>query len=228
MVILYYIELENVEFGYEKNKDIIKNTSLQMFQQDFTAIIGPNGGGKTTIGKLMAGILKPSKGRVMIDGVDSRDMKLGGIGQKIGYLFQNPERQIFAPTVEEDLTFPLGLKGIDKQKAEKKAEEMMETFHLSHLRGAFPFTLSQGEKQRLALAGVFMNDPSFVILDEPTTGLDPERRKILSNILEELHKKSIGITIISHDEDFIHQHATRIIEIVGGKVLADTRKKARS
>lgn len=197
--------------------------SLELFREDFTAIIGPNGSGKTTLGKLMAGIFKPQKGSVFIDNEDSRHMSLGAIGKKVGYLFQNPERQIFAPKVYEELAFPLELKGLDKSLIEEKVQEALTTFHLNHLSNSFPFTLSQGEKQRLALAALLINEPQFLILDEPTTSLDIERKKVFSDILDVLKNKGVGIAVISHDTAFIKKHATRIIEMAGGEIVGDSK-----
>lgn len=226
--LLNYIILENVEFSYPKQKKIINNMSIEFYLNDFTAIVGPNGSGKTTLGKLMTGILKPQKGRVLLDNLDSSKMSLGAIGRKVGYLFQNPERQIFAPNVYEELAFPLELKGQDKKTIEKKVEEALTTFHLAHLTKSFPFILSQGEKQRLVLASIFINEPKFLVLDEPTTGLDIERKRNLSNILEALKEKGVGIVTISHDESFIKEHATRVIEIVGGEIVSDSKKSLGS
>lgn len=224
---LNYIELRAVNFSYKENNRVIKNISLQLVKDDITAIIGPNGGGKTTLGKLMAGILKPSEGSVLIDGINSNKLKLGAVGQKVGYLFQNPERQIFAPTVEEDITFALRIKDIKEDEIQIKVSEIVEILGLRHLLKDFPFTLSQGEKQRLALAGILINEPTYLILDEPTTGLDSERKKHLYTILTGLHKKGVGMAIISHDEEFIDKLATRFIEVSGGEVVADRRKEAR-
>lgn len=202
--------------------------SAEFFLEDFTAIVGPNGSGKTTLGKLMAGIFKPQKGSVLIDEEDSRQISLGAIGKKVGYLFQNPERQIFAPRVYEELAFPLELKGLDKAIIGEKVKEALTTFNLNHLSNAFPFTLSQGEKQRLALAALLINEPQFLILDEPTTSLDIERKKVLSDILEALKNKGVGIVAISHDVEFIKKHATRIIEMDGGEIIGDSKNTFRS
>lgn len=176
----------------------------------------------------MAGIFKPQNGRVFIDNTDSQKISLGAIGKKVGYLFQNPEKQIFAPKVYEELAFPLELKGKDKEVIEKVVKEALSTFQLNHLSQAFPFTLSQGEKQRLALASIFIHEPQFLILDEPTTGLDMKRKQDLSRILQNLKAEGVGIVAISHDEDFIEKHATRIIKVVGGEVVGDRKNSLGS
>jgi energy-coupling factor transport system ATP-binding protein len=222
---LSYIEFENVYFKYEK-EHVINNISLQFNQNEFTAITGPNGGGKTTLGKLMTGILKPNLGRILIEKKDTCKMTLAQISSKIGYLFQNPECQIFAPTVEEEISFVLKLKGMGEEEIKQRVESVMEIFQLFSLGQALPFNLSRGEKQRLALAGILVNQPKFLVLDEPTTGLDFERRKTLSNIVDKLLEQGIGMVVISHDETFVNEHAVRIIEIAGGEVVGDSGKKA--
>lgn len=220
-----YIEVTNICFTYPKSKkQIINNMSLELYKNDFTAIVGSNGSGKTTLGKLFTGILKPTMGEILICGNNSKDMTLGQCGKKVGYLFQNPSRQIFAASVKEELSFIMEFKGTDIKIIEQKVDNMLEVFDLIHLKDEFPFNLSRGEKQRLALAAILVNDPEYLILDEPTTGLDFERIKILSNVLNKLRKKEIGIAVISHDEEFINNHATRIIQVEGGEVIGDWRE----
>ena len=133
--------LENVYFSYRKKADqeVLKNINLTLEPRGLTALIGSNGSGKTTLGKLMAGIIKPTRGRVFINGEDSRELSLGKIGQKVGYVFQDPERQIFAPTVREELSFILELKGIPQEEIDKKVERMLARFHLTELKEEFPF-----------------------------------------------------------------------------------------
>ncbi len=223
-----YIEMDDVTFSYPRSKVIIKNITLQLAQNEFTALTGPNGGGKTTLGKLATGILKPSDGKVFICGQDSTKMTLGEIGKKIGYLFQNPQRQLFALTVAEDIAFSLELNGQDKTEIKRKVTNMLELFHLDHLQNASPFNLSHGEKERLALAGIFVNHLDYFILDEPTTALDMERKKTLSDILKKFSSHGIGMLAISHDEEFVAQHAERIIEIAEGEIVYDSSKDLRS
>ncbi|WP_240503506.1 energy-coupling factor ABC transporter ATP-binding protein [Natranaerobius trueperi] len=217
---LYY--LDNVNYSYDGQKLALSVVDLAISDTGLTAVIGDNGSGKTTLGKLLAGILKPTFGRVLLQGQDTKEMTLGEIGNRIGYLFQEPERQIFAPTVEEELSFVLKVKGFTKEKINDMVDEMLTRFHLEHLRKNFPFYLSRGEKQRLALATVLIDKPRFIILDEPTTALDIKRKAELSNILKELLDENIGMMIISHDYQFVTKHATRVIEIDGGVISHDS------
>ncbi|MFO8060788.1 MAG: ABC transporter ATP-binding protein, partial [Bacillota bacterium] len=171
------LSLTDVSYTYPAGDDrILRGINLQVAGDGVTAITGPNGSGKTTLGKIMAGIIKPAAGRAEIFGTDTREMSLGQIGQKIGYLFQEPERQIFAPTVEEELSFVLRVRGLPGAEIEDTVSQMLERFHLLGLRDRFPFLLSRGEKQRLALAAVLVNRPRFLVLDEPTTALDLRRQ----------------------------------------------------
>lgn len=215
------IHIEEVSFGYDQKELIIKDLSLKIRGGICTAIIGPNGGGKTTLGKLMAGILKPSKGRVLVAGMDTKDTELCRIGEKIGYLFQDPERQLFAPTVRDEIAFAMDLHGAPRSLIEAKAETILEQFQLKELERSFPFLLSRGEKQRLAIAAIMINNPPFFILDEPTTGLDLERKGILSSLVGDLLDRGVGMVVISHDLNFVKKHAWRVISIKGGEITYD-------
>lgn len=215
------IELDNIHFSYTSNHNIIENLSLDLYQGQFTALTGSNGSGKTTLGKLIMGILKPHKGKISILSKDASKMTLGQKGQRVGYLFQNPNSQLFATTVYEELSLILEIKGYDKKTIDEKVNEMLETFQLNHLRDSFPFILSGGEKQRLALASVLMNQPEYLILDEPTTSLDIKRKETFSGFIQQLKQQNIGMLVISHDESFIGEHADRVLQLERGRILYD-------
>lgn len=220
---MVYIEAKNISFGYPKKNKIIENISLSILKNEITAITGHNGGGKTTLGKLLAGIFKPLGGDVLIFGDNTRELTLGQIGEKIGYLFQNPDRQIFTSTVKEELLFVNKLKGKSMDKAHRDMEELLDFFDLYSKKEEVTFNLSYGEKQRLALAAILINRPEFLILDEPTTGLDKIRKNKLSKYLTKLMEKGTGMIIISHDLEFVKSHASRIIEIARGEIIDDIR-----
>lgn len=222
------IELNNVSFSYTNRKSIFKDFSLKLDCEETTILTGKNGSGKTTLSKLIVGVLKPQLGDIMIEGENSKSMSLGRIGELIGYVYQYPERQLFAQSVIDELTFPLIFKGMDKEIVYAEAEEMIKLFELDKVKNSYPFFLSYGEKRRLAIASVLMNKPKYLIMDEPTASLDHERIESLSLVLDMLKEKRVGVLIISHNKDFIENHWQRILHIEGGNVVNDINFKSRS
>lgn len=214
-----YIEINNITFSYTQEGTVLNNISVSFSKGQFVAIIGPNGSGKTTLGKIMTGILSPDKGEVLVDGENITDIGLGTIAKKIGYLFQQPERQLFTPKVKEEIAFVYSFMGRTQDFIDKKANRMIEAFDLEGLEEASPYRISRGERQRVALAAVLINDPLFLVLDEPTIGLDIVRKKKLAKILQGLQNKGIGMAVISHDKDFVEKYADRVIKISGGEVI---------
>lgn len=212
------IELSGVRYAYKERPG---------FQLDIprfapgpcTALMGKNGGGKTTLGKLISGLIRPGSGVVRYDGRDIAEMKLGQIGARVGYLFQEPSRQIFAPVVLEEIAFPLILRGMPKAEAEEKARAALATFDLSGLETATTYTLSRGEKQRLAIAAAMVCEPRFFVLDEPTTGLDSKRRQLLLRALDQLKARRVGLLVISHDEDFVRELGLAVRHVEGGRLV---------
>jgi len=218
-----FIVFESVDFKYRRSTNIFQGLDLSVNSKEITAITGKNGSGKTTLSKLAAGMLHPQKGRIIIDGEDIIEMSLGELGTKLGYVFQAVERQLFGMTVLDELTFVNRLKGIEESETYAKANELIGAFDLIGLEDRHPSTLSYGEKRRLAIAAALMSDIRFLILDEPTSFLDPERVESLSSTLDSLKAKGVGMLIISHDEDFIDRHADRIIRIADGGIEDDYR-----
>jgi len=216
------ITLEQVSFAYGlKGPMVLTDLDLRLRQGEVTALVGPNGCGKTTLGKLLVGILKPVRGRVQVKGMDTRVTELSSLGKMIGYLFQEPERQLFAPTVREELSFVADLMGKKEDGSCERVKHLLERFQLQDFAEDFPFQLSRGEKQRLAIAAVMVNEPEYFIFDEPTTGLDELRRKDLSEILKRLVASGTGMLIISHDKALVQRHAQRLIRLEGGKIIED-------
>lgn len=144
---LDYIELEELSFEYEKGKKVINNIRTRLHKGEITGLVGVNGSGKTTLGKLIVGILKSDNGKIHLFNSDIRDLSLAQIGSKIGYLFQNPDMQFFAQTVEEEIGFIFELKGFNSEYIKDKVDKLLNTFQLNHLKKEFPLRLSQGENK---------------------------------------------------------------------------------
>ena len=209
----------SLSFRYEKTDPFcLENIALELHPGQCLALLGANGSGKTTLSKLLIGILQPEKGHVSVDGKNLTGLSLAGIGEKIGYLFQNPSRQLFCSSAGEEIGFPLQFRGLDPGEIAERTEHLLHFFGLDHLRDQFPFTLSQGERQRLALAAIMVLDPPYFILDEPTTGLDPRRREELFYYLQKLIKNGRGIILISHDHCFARRLASGIRELKEGRL----------
>ncbi|MEO1814355.1 MAG: ABC transporter ATP-binding protein [Acetobacterium sp.] len=216
-----YIKLKGISYGYPRSRFALRDINMSLNQGEIVGITGENGSGKTTLGKIIMGILMPDSGNIVIDGVDGKNLKLCERGFKIGYAFQNPDRQLFAANVQDEIIFPLEIKGVDKTTALERAAALLERFELSHLKERVPMRLSRGEKQRLVLAATLAQEPGFLILDEPATGLDRDRKKALYQLMEELAREGIGLAVISHDLQFIRDHTNRIIRLENGKVVDD-------
>lgn len=214
----FSIAFHDVEFSYTGREDF--RLSMPFFKVNAferTILTGENGGGKSTLLKLAAGILRPLSGKVLHAGDDIAILKLGHIARSVGYLFQEPGRQLFAPTVMEELCFPLTLTNADAAHAEERAREMLKKFGLLSLIERAPHTLSRGEKQRLALAGAMMNSTKMLLLDEPTTGLDDKNVELLLGALDE---SGAGALIISHDARVL-AGGGRVVRVMGGRICEE-------
>jgi energy-coupling factor transport system ATP-binding protein len=219
-----FIELSQVTFSYGKKKPAVKNINLALDKRGITAIVGPNGSGKTTLTKLIMGILQPNEGIIRLQGRLIAEYTLAEIGRCIGYVFQNPDLQLFCTTVAEEIGFGLVNQGCDPAIVTKKVDFYLKYFELAVYRNVFPLHLSQGEKQRLAIAAVLANDPEFLILDEPTIGLDAYHKGLLGSILHQAVGLDKGILLVSHDEVFVNKLAERIISMQNGVIQSDCRK----
>jgi len=207
------IEARELSFAYPKSAFRLEGVSLAMESGEALALTGRNGSGKTTLGKLLCGLLKPEGGAVLFDGADTADWSLGRRGRRIGYLFQEPAKQLFAPTVLEEMTFTQELNGIDAERAESRARGLLSRFELEALAARSPHTLSRGEQQRLALCALLLGEPGALVLDEPTTGLDSRRRALLSVAVGEVLRGGVSVLLISHDAAFVKQNASRVLRM---------------
>ncbi|MFA5523766.1 MAG: ABC transporter ATP-binding protein [Tissierellales bacterium] len=206
--------IDSIAFSYNNKDNILKNISFSIDYNQHIGLKGHNGLGKTTLVKLMLGILKPKHGDIFLEGKNIRDISLSDIGKKVGYIFQNPEKQLFCPTVWEQMNFSYrNCESIDKNRIEEKLMRYLEEFDLRKYKDNSPFTLSGGEKQRLVLASVLSRDVDFLILDEPTIGLDILRTAQLGKYLNKLRDEGKGYLIISHDKGFLSTHVEKTMTL---------------
>lgn len=212
------LEVSKITFRYQKKEPAVLEAFSAVFEKGETvAVLGPNGTGKTTLGKLIMGILQPQEGSFFLEGEDMKSWSLAERGRKIGYVMQNPARQIFSTTVREEIAYGLEAAGMEQETVREKSREYLELMELSGYEEAFPFHLSCGEKQRLVLASVLAMEPDYLLLDEPTSSLDQKRRRQLGDCLERVRNaRGCGIILISHDMEFVRKHACRRI-FLGGR-----------
>ena len=205
------IEVENVSYTYpQTSRPVLTGFSVCFQPGEITAITGENGCGKTTLSQLLTGLLRPDTGRVCIDGADIAGLSLCQIGRTTGYLWQYPNRQLFAASVEQEIGFGLTQQGCSPQQIKLITEKWLDFFHLSHKKAALPLRLSLGEKQRLALGAVLALEPPYLALDEPTGGLDRRCRRELGELLQRLAQaQGRGIVLVSHEREFIQSYCDR-------------------
>ncbi|MDD3269715.1 MAG: ABC transporter ATP-binding protein [Syntrophomonadaceae bacterium] len=217
------LETQDLAYTYPAGKqEILHEINIRFRPGEIAAITGDNGCGKTTLTKLLVGILRPGTGRICLGGNDIAAMSLAEIGRQIAYVFQNPAQQIFCTSVEQEIGYGLKNLGLGRNEIEQRISHYLDYFELSEYRQTFPLSLSQGEKQRLMLAAVLAMHPRYVILDEPTTGLDIYRRKLLGDYLLRIKKDGYGVIFVSHQVKFIKAYADRVIRIEDGR-LSDGR-----
>ena len=218
------ILFNHADYSYDK-KTVLKDISLSIGKGEYVVIVGGTGAGKSTLLKLIPGLVKTDTDMVYVDGVDVMDKAsdIGKIRKKLGFVFQFPEQQLFAKNVYEDVVFGPRNTGVTEVEAEKRAYEAIEVVGLSDEIYDIPINkLSGGEKRRVALAGVLAMQPEYLILDEPLSGLDPEGKQNMLDIIDALHKDAgITIVMVSHDVESAAGYADRLIALSGGKVIAD-------
>jgi energy-coupling factor transport system ATP-binding protein len=215
-------DLSDVTFVYPDGTLALQEVSLKIFRDDpMIGIIGQNGSGKTTLAKLLAGILKPTKGRVFLGDLDTTKAHMAEIGRKVGYVFQNPDHQISSNTVREEVSLGprnLGLAGLE---LERRVIETMKDLEIEEFAGENPFLLPKGVRQRIAIASVLAMKPRIIIVDEPTTGQDFKSSYTIMDKLTQLHKRGHKIIVITHNMSLVAEYCGRSIVIDKGRIVLD-------
>ena len=221
------IEVKNLKYSYNSQYQALKGVSLKVNKGEMVSLLGKNGAGKSTLFLHLNGIYEPDEGQVFIDGEELKyDKKsLLKFRQKVGIVFQNPDDQIFAPTVEEDVAFgPLNL-GLPMEEVQDRVEEALARVGMSGFEKAAPHHLSGGQKKRVAIAGILAMKPEIMVLDEPTAGLDPQGVTNLSILLKQLNDEGITIIISTHEVDLVPDYADKIFVLVDGLLIGEGTPK---
>lgn len=214
------IELKNVSFSYDKKNDVIKDVSLSINEGEYVAIIGHNGSGKSTLAKLFNALYFVDKGEVVVDGLDARDKKnVFEIRKRVGVVFQNPDNQLVASIVEDDIAFGPENLGIKREEIGERIDFALSAVGMQKFRKSSPTRLSGGQKQRVAIAGVLALKPKVLVLDESTAMLDPQGRKEVLKVASDLNKnqKTTVINITHYMDEVVS--ADKVLVMNDGKVV---------
>lgn len=223
------IELDNLTYTYMTGTPFeakaVDHISLKIDDGEFLGIIGHTGSGKTTLIGLMAGLLKPMQGRVLIGGKDIAEKRFDRkeLRRHIGVVFQYPEHQLFEETVYKDIAFGPRKTGVEESEIEPRIKNAMELMELDYegIKELSPFELSGGQKRRVAIAGVLAMQPRVLILDEPVAGLDPQGRAHLMRLITHLNTEGVTIIMITHSMDDLAEYAHRVVVLKGAKLVMD-------
>ncbi len=190
-------------------------------REEVVALVGGNGAGKSTLLEHLNGTLVPDEGELVVDGTPVTDGDLSALRTEVGFVFQDADTQLVAPTVLDDVMFGLQNAGVDPAEAKSRAREALATVEASHLEDRIPHYLSGGEKRLVGLAGVLVLDPSVVVLDEPFAGLDPERSRVVADRIRAVHERGISVVLSTHDLDVAADLADRVTVMADGNVVGD-------
>lgn len=211
------IVVEGLHFSYD-GREVLRGVDLT-FGGEILALVGPNGSGKTTLAKHLNGLLKPVRGRVLVDGMDTRRHTVAELSRKVGYVFQNPEHMFFEETVFDEVAFGPKNLGIRGEELEERVRWALRAVGLEGFEERTPYSLSGGEKQRLAIACVLAMKPKYLILDEPTSGLDGKAERSVVRTIRTLREEGHGVLLITHDMDLVLELAERVVLLFNGREL---------
>ncbi len=215
------LEVQNLSYRYPDGTEALKGVSFSVERGTKTVLLGPNGSGKSTLIMHLNGVFLPQRGKVFVDGQEVNRKTEQAIRRKVGIVFQDPDDQVFASTVWEDVAFGLFNLGVQEKEVRKRVEEALKRVGVWHLRDRIPYHLSYGEKKKVALAGVLVMEPEIIVLDEPGTYLDPQGKRELFSILEMLCENQKTLFIATHDVDLAAEWADRVIILKEGRVLKE-------
>lgn len=213
------VSVEDVKFSYPAGVSALKGVSLEIKKGEKVAILGPNGSGKSTLILLIAGLLNPTKGQIKVFGQPTTSKDFPKLRSRIGLVFQDPDDQLFTPTVREDVEYGPKNLGLPAKVISERCDHILEDIGISHLKDRPPHRLSFGEKKKVSLATALILRPELLILDEPTANLDLLSRRALIDLLNELNAEGTTIVISTHDVEALPELADRVIVVSHGSLL---------
>ncbi|HEX9262259.1 MAG TPA: ABC transporter ATP-binding protein [Candidatus Bathyarchaeia archaeon] len=219
------IVVDGVSFTYTGGVEALRGISLTIKDGEFVAIMGQNGAGKTTLVKHFNGLLKPAKGAIRINGIETTKTSIAKLSKTVGFVFQNPDHQLFSETVEEEIAFALKNFEYEADVIQKQITWALNLLSLTQYRKTSPFMLSGGERKRVALASVLAWDPQILIMDEPTIGQDHEQKEKLRQFIFQLQTQGKTVVIVTHDVEFVAECNPRVVLMKEGKIVTDGQGK---
>jgi energy-coupling factor transport system ATP-binding protein len=215
------ILVEKVWFTYPNGPTALRGVSLKVKDGELIAIMGENGAGKTTLVKCLNGLLRPQKGVVEIDGLDTRRATVAELSRIVGFVFQNADHQLFSDSVYSEVAFALRNFGFSKNEIPKRVGQILRLLDLDKYRNTSPFSLSGGERKRVSLASTLCFDPRIIVLDEPTIGQDGHQKSKLGGLIRSLNQEGNTVIVVTHDIEFAAEYAQRVIAMAKGEIIAD-------
>ena len=215
------IEAKNISFTYPNDVEALRDVSVTIKDGEFVAIMGQNGAGKTTLVKHFNGLLKPTKGQVTVNGVDVTKVSVAKLARNVGFVFQNPDHQLFSDSVEEEISFALRNFGFEESVVESRVTWALNLLNLTQYRKTSPFMLSGGERKRVALASVLAWNPETLILDEPTIGQDYQQKEKLRQFILQMKTQGKTVIMVTHDVEFVAECNPRVLLMREGKIVDD-------
>ena len=217
-----FIQAENMCFRYVE-RHVLENINFAIYPGEFLALLGANGSGKSTLARLLNGLFAPTQGRIVVDGLDTRTTSINELAKRVGLVFQNPDHQIFADTVWEEVAFSAKNLGCSSEEIATRVREALRAVGLpiDEAQILDPFSLRKGERQRVAMASVLAMRPALLIFDEPTTGLDAQETDRMMSMVRELNQLGHTIVMITHSMRLVAEYAQRCLLMKEGRIVAD-------
>jgi energy-coupling factor transport system ATP-binding protein len=215
------IEVEDVWFSYSEEVTALRGVSMEVEEGEMIAIIGQNGGGKTTLAKHLNGLLKPTRGVVRVKKLDTRETPLERLTSIVGYVFQNPAHQIFTSKVYDEVAYGPTNQGLSKEEVDERVEKALEMVGLSEYRDVHPYDLDYGRMKLLTIASILSMEPEVLVLDEPTSGQDHRGVRAVARLISRLGRAGKTILFITHSMRFVAELAERTIVMADGLIIGD-------